>query len=182
MSACYGESGSPLMHQVSSYILILYFQFCFLKDLSWSLNQVWFFFTNIHPRCPKGFQLMGMVSRGENCNDNYTVFSNVPREFKLRSFLVFNSDYLEYRWISLLFQISLSDFHDWIVSKAGAVFFHDVSARLILFSIVYGKKRTKIFCCQWYLVCKQAFLCCVSPMKTTFPQMFADFAKTDQTY
>ena len=27
--------------------------------------------------------------------------------------------------------------------------------RLILFSIVYGKKRTKIFCCQWYLVCKQ---------------------------
>ena len=29
---------------------------------------------------------------------------------------------------------------------------------------------------------KKAFLCCVSPMKTTFPQMFADFAKTDQTY
>ena len=182
MSACYGESGSPLMHQVSSYILILYFQFCFLKDLSWSLNQIWFFFTNIHPRCPKGFQLMGMVSMGENCNDNYTVFSNVPREFKLRSFLVFNSDYLEYRWISLLFQISLSDFDDWIVSKAGAVFFHDVSV-WFYFQLFMAKREQKSFAVSdIWSVNKKAFQCCVSPMKTTFPQMFADFAKTDQTY
>jgi len=63
VSACYGDSGSPLMHEVA----------------------------------PRVFQLMGIVGGGENCNDTYTVFSNVPH------------------------------FHDWIVSEAGAVFYHDVS-------------------------------------------------------
>jgi len=63
VSACYGDSGSPLMHEVA----------------------------------PRVFQLLGIVSGGENCNDTYTVFSNVPH------------------------------FHNWIVSEAGAVFYHDVS-------------------------------------------------------
>jgi len=51
----------------------------------------------MHEVAPRVFQLLGIVSGGENCNDTYTVFSNVPH------------------------------FHDWIVSEAGAVFYHDVS-------------------------------------------------------
>ena len=46
----------------------------------------------------------------------------------------------------------LSGFLDWIVSEAGAVFYHNVS---VWFWIVYGLKKTKIFCCQWYLGCRQ---------------------------
>ena len=49
----------------------------------------------------------------------------------------------------------LSGFLDWIVSEAGAVFYHNVS---VWFWIVYGLKITKIFCCQWYLGCKQQSL------------------------
>jgi len=63
VSACYKDSGSPLMHEVA----------------------------------PRVFQMLGIVGGGENCNDTYTVFSNIPH------------------------------FHDWIVSEAGAVFYHDVS-------------------------------------------------------
>jgi len=65
MSTCFGDSGSPLMHQVA----------------------------------PRVFELLGLVSWGDNCRatERPTVFSNVPH------------------------------LHDWIVSEAGAIFYHNVS-------------------------------------------------------
>jgi len=65
MSTCFGDGGSPLMHQVA----------------------------------PRVFQLLGLVSWGDNCRatERPTVFSNVPH------------------------------LHDWIVNEAGAIFYHNVS-------------------------------------------------------
>ena len=46
-----------------------------------------------------------------------------------------------------------------------------------------AKREQKYFAVSdIWAVNRKAFQCCFYPMKATFPQMFADFAKTDRTY
>ena len=98
--------------------------------------------------CSKGLSNVGNCRRGRKLQRHLHRFQQCSAWVQIAIFFSFQF------W---LFRISLNIF---VISN---IFVRlprldcelGMMSALILFSIVYGKKRTKIFSCQWYLVCKQ---------------------------